>query len=230
MVKAQRVQNARLVFAVGGDEGFLACFYGTFSVAILLIVCAQLGTMKWCVSVQPPAVAELPFDRVLVGCCGYALLQQALAQHMRGFLGAQNSHRYDKFEAQTLTTAQTSYTATLLGTSTVTRSFSAFAPLPAATQFGHAILRICAHAIGTVYAKGREPCFAQFRAPRAPLFNLRQTLGFLSSALPRHCAVILHGLAPRMSLSAEPGPTWRLHCNPLEKSRVRGAFCQECEK
>jgi len=35
----------------------------------------------------------------------------------------------------------------------------------------------------------------------APLFILRQTLGFLSSALPRHCAVILHGLAPRMSLS-----------------------------
>jgi hypothetical protein len=193
--------------------------------------------MKWCVSVLPPAVAELPFDRVLVGCCGYALLQQALAQHMRGFLGAQNSHRYDKFEAQTLTTAQTSLTAMLIGAVTVTRSFSASAPLPAATHFGHTILRAYAHAIGMVYAKGREPCFAQGRSFRAPLFNLRQTLGFLSSALPRHCAVILHGLAPRMSLSAEPGPTWRLHCNPLnfpgkfvksEKSSLTVVFgCQD---
>ena len=137
----RRVQNARLLFAVGGDEAFLTCFYGIFSVALLLIVCAQLGTMKWCVSVQPPAGAGLPFDRVLVGRCGYALLQGALAQHTRGLLGAQNSHRYDKFEAQTLTTAQTSHTARLLGATTVTRSFSAFAPLPAATQFGHAILR-----------------------------------------------------------------------------------------
>lgn len=83
---------------------------------------------------------------------------------MRGFLGAQNSHRYNKFEAQTLTTGQTSLTARLIGAATVTRSFSAFAPLPAATHFGHTILRACAHAIGMVYAKGREPCFAQSRS------------------------------------------------------------------
>lgn len=81
-----------------------------------------------------------------------------------------------------------------------------------------------------VYAKGREPCIAPGALLLAPLFNLRQKLGFLSSALPRHCAVILHGLAPRMSPTAELGLTWRLHCNPLAAGAESDALSSGARK
>ena len=71
------------------------------------------------------AGASLPFDRVLVERCGCALLQRALAQYMRGSLGAQNSHRHDRFEAPTLTSPNDPHCEANRHGASVTRSFSA---------------------------------------------------------------------------------------------------------